>query len=101
VTERPRLVLAVVVACGVGAASYVLQRLGAAYSGEVDPKLILATEHIPFFWRLTLAGAHALSAGVMAASLVDDAQALRGLDVAGAVAISVMVLGALAMMAVP
>jgi hypothetical protein len=101
VTERPRVVLACVVACATGSASYVLQRLGSAYSGEIDPKLILATEHIPFFWRLALAGVHALTAGVLAWSLFDDARARRGLDAMAGVAIAVTALGAVAMVWVP
>lgn len=81
--------------------SYVVQRLASAWFGEVNPKLILATEHIPFFWRLTLAGVHALTAGAVVATLVDEARAERWLDRTAAMTVLLTLVGAVAMGLVP
>jgi hypothetical protein len=98
---RARLALAAVVGWGVVACSYVVQRLGSAYSGEVDPKLILATEHIPFFWRLGLSVAHGAAAGACAWTFVEEADALRWLDRVAAITVAALALSAAAMVAVP
>jgi len=100
-TRRPSYVLAWLVAWMALGGSYALQRLGSAWFGEVNPKLILATEHIPFFWRLTLAAVHAGTAGALVASLTPDEVAARWLDRA-AVAMVVSTVGAaFALVAVP
>lgn len=44
----------------VSCASYALQRLWSAWGAEVDPSVILAVEHIPYYWRCALAGLHGL-----------------------------------------
>jgi hypothetical protein len=97
----PRYALAGIAAAATWSVSYVVQRLASAWFGEVNPKLILATEHIPFFWRLTLGGVHALTAGVLVAALVEDEVAARWLDRAAAAMVVLTVLGAVAMVGVP
>lgn len=53
------------VAAGVFVLSYAAQRLCSAAGGEVPYEQVIATEHIPFFWRCSLAAAHAVLAAVL------------------------------------
>ncbi len=54
-------------------ASYTAQRVW--LSDAVDPKLVVATVHIPYFWRVALAAVQALAVGLLAWFLLDEAGA--------------------------
>ncbi len=81
--------------------SYAAQRLGSAYGGEVDARMVLATEHIPYFYRAALALLHGVVVGVGAGLAIDDAAAVRVLGRVPALVLLVVVPAALLMVAVP
>ena len=62
-----------------GAASYPLQRLLSAASGEVAYGSIIAQEHVPYYWRAVLALFHAAVIGLIIGLGSTDAQAARSL----------------------
>lgn len=75
-----RLGLAACSAAVAAATSYVLQRLGSAWGGEPAWTDIVAQAHIPYLWRLALAGLHGITAGVVVGLGLDEATAARGLE---------------------
>lgn len=83
-----------------GASSYPLQRLYAWWAGEVPFGVILAQEHVPYFWRVGLAGFHAVLVAVLVAMLATDEQAAASLRGIPAGVGLILVLAAL-MVAIP
>lgn len=81
--------------------SYAAQRLWSAYGGEVDPRMVLATEHIPYFYRAALALLHGVVLGVGAGLYLDEPAAVRALGRVPALVVLVVVPAALLMVAVP
>lgn len=65
-----RSCLAALVFGVVFALSYAAQRLASAWGGEVNPELVFATEHIPYYWRCGLALLHALAVALLVQFLV-------------------------------
>ncbi len=53
-------------------ASYALQRLAAAWVGEMEASAVLASTHTPYFWRIAVAALHGVVLGLVAALATDD-----------------------------
>ena len=83
-----------------GAVSYPLQRLYAWWSGEIPYAVIVAQEHVPYFWRVGLTGFHAVLVGVLVVMLARDEQAAASLKGIPA-AVGVVLVLALLMVLVP
>lgn len=83
-----------------GAVSYPLQRLYAWVSGEVPYAVIIAQEHVPYFWRVAVAGFHAVLVAVLIAMATTDEQAGASLEWIPAAVGGVLLL-AVAMVLVP
>ncbi|HHO50633.1 MAG TPA: hypothetical protein ENK18_07100 [Deltaproteobacteria bacterium] len=74
-----RLGLATSVAAVAAAVSYILQRLASAWVGEPAWTDVIASAHVPYLWRLALAGLHGATAGTVTGLGLDEVTAVRGL----------------------
>jgi hypothetical protein len=72
---RPAEVLACWAAGLVACGSYMGQRLWAVTGEVVDPTVILAVEHVPFYWRCALASLHGGMVALLVWRGVADAEA--------------------------
>ena len=92
--ERPRVAAGLAWGSIFGACSYALQRLYAAWGGEVGYAEIIAQEHVPYYWRAVLALFHAVAIGLIVGLGATDQQARASL---GWIPASMGVVGALAL----
>lgn len=83
-------------------ASYAAQRLWAASgpSGAVDGSII-ASVHIPYYWRCGTALFHGVAAGALAAWALREPEATRVLGRAGLLVALAVIPSAIAMLVVP
>ena len=88
--SRERLAVAVTVAALVAAASYAAQHGWVRTGSLTSARLVLASEHIPYFWRCAVAGAQGVVAGLLAGLLVGEPR--RWLSRLPALSVGVVVL---------
>ena len=69
---RERLAVGVTVAALVAAASYAAQHGWVRTGSLTNARLVLASEHIPYFWRCAVAGVQGVVAGLLVALMVGE-----------------------------
>lgn len=98
--ENPRIAAAFAWGGLAGAASYALQRLWSAWSGEVAYGDVIAQEHVPYSWRVALTVFHAVAIGLIVGLGLREGSAARSLAWVPLALVPVLAL-ALAMGVVP
>lgn len=85
----------------VAVVSYTLQRLWAAWQGELSFAANVSTVYIPYFWRCDLSALHGLGASVLVAFGLDEVRCQRALVHLPWIVLAVVLPSALAMALVP
>lgn len=65
-SNRPILAATAALAATTFVASYAIQRLVASTQPEPPAHLVMAVEHIPYYWRVYVAVFHALALAILA-----------------------------------